>query len=339
MMPTVIPASLDLLWAVHISDGVLAGPWLAGGFVVAGLLAVLGAWRMREEEIPRVAVMTSAFFIASLMHVKVPGTSVHLLLNGLVGVVLGRRAAVAIPVGLLLQELLIGHGGFSTLGINSCIMVLPALLAWLLFAALQRLPWLRQPWFRTGLILMAAPLWVLSLVYTIALLASNLLLGHRLSQIASLHTEWADRITLHPLVLVVAVVLGVLAALLERRLDNAPEFALGLLIGGLTVLATVLLNAIVLLFGSLQPEAGPALALVMLALHLPVVVIEGVVLGFTVGFLARVKPEMLGWKTVPVVAGPQGLAAIRLVTNRESSALPVKADLSARAESRADPLI
>ena len=28
--------------------------------------------------------------------------------------------------------------------------------------------------------------------------------------------------------------------------------------------------------------------------HLPIAVVEGIVLGFTVGFLAKVKPEMLG---------------------------------------------
>ncbi|HZY88254.1 MAG TPA: energy-coupling factor ABC transporter permease, partial [Gemmataceae bacterium] len=80
------------LWAVHISDGVLTWPWWAGGFAVAGLLALLASWRVRDEEIPRIAVLTAAFFVASLIHVRVGPTSVHLLLNGLVGVVLGRRA-------------------------------------------------------------------------------------------------------------------------------------------------------------------------------------------------------------------------------------------------------
>jgi hypothetical protein len=35
--------------------------------------------------------------------------------------------------------------------------------------------------------------------------------------------------------------------------------------------------------------------LILLIAHLPLAVLEGVVLGFTVGFLARVKPAMLGW--------------------------------------------
>src|SRR5262245_32571596 len=133
--------SLSPLFAVHIADGVVTPVWLGGGAAPVGGLALLGAWRIREEQVPQVAVLTAAFFVASLIHVRVGPTSVHLLLNGLVGVVLGRRAALAIPVGLFLQAALIGHGGFTTLGINSCVMTLPALLAWLVFGGLRRLPW------------------------------------------------------------------------------------------------------------------------------------------------------------------------------------------------------
>src|SRR5215470_13163727 len=105
--------------AVHISDGVLAVPWLGGGFALAALLVVIGALYVRDEEIPRIALLTAAFFVASLLHIRVGPTSVHLLLNGLVGAVLGRRAPLAILVGLFLQVALIGHGGFLTLGVNT----------------------------------------------------------------------------------------------------------------------------------------------------------------------------------------------------------------------------
>ena len=50
---------LSPLFAVHISDGVLQPSWEWGGFAVAALLALFGAWRIRDEEIPRVAVMTA----------------------------------------------------------------------------------------------------------------------------------------------------------------------------------------------------------------------------------------------------------------------------------------
>src|SRR5690348_3625529 len=116
-----------MLFAVHISDGVLTWPWLAGGFAVAAALLTLGAWRLRDEEIPRIAILTAAFFIASLIHIRVGPTSIHLLLSGLVGVVLGPRAGLAIAVGLVLQVLLIQHGGYGTLGVNTFVMALPAL--------------------------------------------------------------------------------------------------------------------------------------------------------------------------------------------------------------------
>jgi cobalt/nickel transport system permease protein len=136
------------LFAVHILDGALQWPWLVGGFVGAGLLTWLATWRLREEEIPRVAVMSSAFFVATLIHVPLPPTSAHLLLNGLVGVILGRRTALAIVPGLLLQALLLGHGGLSTLGLNACIMILPALGAWGVFELVRQMGWLSATWSR-----------------------------------------------------------------------------------------------------------------------------------------------------------------------------------------------
>jgi cobalt/nickel transport system permease protein len=293
---------LSPLLAVHISDGVLTAPWLAGGFGLAAVLALAGAWRIRDEEIPRVALLTAAFFVASLLHVPVGPSSAHLLLNGLVGVVLGWRAALAIPVGLFLQAALIGHGGFLALGVNSCIMVLPALLAWQLFALLRRVPWVRQPWFRSVLVGVSTLVWTLSLVYSV-----TLLLGNGLSQLPRPDTTWADYLTFHPLTLAAALAVAAVAAWAERRLENAPEFPVGLLVGEVSVLATVLLQCLALVGGG--PEDFHRLAMINFVIHLPIAVVEGIVLGFTVGFLVRVKPEMLGWvETVP--ATPTGAPAV-----------------------------
>lgn len=274
------------LLAVHIPDYVLAWPWWSAGFVGAAALALLGLWRIRDEEIPQVALLTSAFFVASLIHVKVGPTSVHLLLTGLMGVVLGRRAGLAILVGLFLQAALMQHGGYTTVGINACIMGVPALLAWLAFAGLQRCPWARAPWFRGGLVGASVFVWALGLVYSAVLLYTN-----RLDRLSDLRTTWANRVTFHPATVVAASMLSLLAAWAERRLENAPEFPLGLLVGELAVLATVLLNGLVLVWGG--GENWPSLVLVTLGPHLVIAVVEGVVLGFTVGFLARVKPVML----------------------------------------------
>src|SRR5207248_11391630 len=108
-------------------------------------------------------------------------------------------------------------------------------------------------------------------------------------------TTRAERVTFHPAVLGAALVLAILTAWAEHRLENAPEFPLGLLVGELSVLMTVFLNGLVLYFGGLEKEGWRLLALMLFVLHLPIAVIEGTVLGFVVGFLARVKPEMIGW--------------------------------------------
>jgi ABC-type Co2+ transport system permease subunit len=277
------------LWAVHISDGILSVPWLIGGFIVAALLAARGAWRIRDEEIPQVALLTAAFFVASLLHIRVPPTSVHLLLNGLVGVVLGWRAALAIPVGIFLQAALLGHGGMTTIGVNSCVMTLPALLASYLFAGLQRIPWVQRPWFRGLLVAVSIGAWLLSTVYSLALLATQ-----DLSHLSTLDTARADALTFHPLTLACAALLAAIAAYGERRMENGPEFPLGLLVGEVAVLTTALLNSVVLVWGG--REDWRVLALLVFVAHLPVAVVEGIIVGFTVSFLARVKPELLGCK-------------------------------------------
>jgi cobalt/nickel transport system permease protein len=204
--------------AVHIQDGLLCTSWLVGGFLMATLLAVAASYRIRDEEIPRVALLSAAFFVATLMHISVGPTSVHLLLGGLVGIVLGRRAPLAILIGIVLQAALFGHGGFTTIGVNASVQMIPALLAAGLFAALCRIP---------------------------------------------------------P----------------ARRRDSTALWIIGCLIGMISVLATLALNALVLFWGG---EANWSLVvMVQFYCHLPIVLIEGIVLGFTVAFLVRVKPEML----------------------------------------------
>jgi cobalt/nickel transport system permease protein len=297
-----MPAPFDFsLLAVHISDGVLTAQWWMGGFAVAALLALFGAWHIRDEEIPKVALVTAVFFVASLIHVRLPPTSVHLLLNGLVGVVLGRRAALAIPVGLAMQAALLFHGGFTTIGINSCVMAVPALFAGQLFRMLRALPWLGRPWFRGTLVATGSAAWTLCLVYTVVFISTNPLRALGPND-PPLDPYWANALTFHPLTLTVVIALSAAFAWVERRMENAPEFPLGLLVGEFAVLATAFLNCLVLSWGG--QEDWHALALLVFVAHLPIAVIEGVVLGFTVGFLARVKPDLLGWHGEEAKAKP-----------------------------------
>src|SRR5680860_179798 len=95
----------------HIPDGVLATPILIGGAVVSVIAVSIAVRRLQPEQIPQAAVMASAFFVASLISVPVGVSSVHLILNGLMGLVLGWAAVPAILVALLLQTIFFGYGG------------------------------------------------------------------------------------------------------------------------------------------------------------------------------------------------------------------------------------
>lgn len=118
---------------MHISDGVLSAPvWVSGYAAAAGIIAA-SIKKIKVDNMPKVAVMTSAFFVASLIHVPLGPTSVHLILNGLVGIILGPAAFISIFVGLVLQAFLFQHGGITTIGINSIMMGTPALLAYKIF--------------------------------------------------------------------------------------------------------------------------------------------------------------------------------------------------------------
>lgn len=113
---------------MHISEGVLSPPVLGAGAALATLGLAYGLRRMPWHMVISVGLASSAFFVASLIHVPLGPGSVHLILNGLMGAVLGWAAFPAITVALLLQALLLHFGGITTLGVNACIMAFPAVI-------------------------------------------------------------------------------------------------------------------------------------------------------------------------------------------------------------------
>ncbi len=129
---------------MHISEGVLAAPVLVAGGAVALAGTSLGLKRIEFDTIPQVAVLSASFFVASLIHVPLGPSSVHLLLNGLVGLLLGWAAFPAILVALLLQAVLFQFGGLTSLGVNTCVMAIPAVAAYAIFAspARSKTPWI-----------------------------------------------------------------------------------------------------------------------------------------------------------------------------------------------------
>ncbi|WP_417819893.1 cobalt transporter CbiM [Terasakiella sp.] len=113
---------------MHIVDGALSNDVvIAGGILAVGGIA-LGLKKMDMEKIPAAGIMAATFFVASLIHVPIGPSSVHLIMNGLAGLILGWTAFPALFVGLLLQALFFGYGGVTVLGVNTVAIALPAVL-------------------------------------------------------------------------------------------------------------------------------------------------------------------------------------------------------------------
>jgi cobalt/nickel transport system permease protein len=123
---------------MHIPDGILPASVSVAGYATAGAATWYSLRKINQREnpqegVPPAALLTAAFIVASWIHIPVPPTSVHLVLNGLLGVVLGYYAFPAILIGLFFQAILFQHGGLSTLGVNATMLGVPALLAYFVF--------------------------------------------------------------------------------------------------------------------------------------------------------------------------------------------------------------
>jgi len=123
---------------MHIPDGILPAAVCAAGYATAGAATWHSLRKINQKEnpqegIPKASLLTAAFFVASWIHIPVPPTSVHLVLNGLMGAVLGYYAFPAILIGLFFQAVMFQHGGLTTLGVNAVVMGVPALLSYYIF--------------------------------------------------------------------------------------------------------------------------------------------------------------------------------------------------------------
>jgi cobalt/nickel transport system permease protein len=123
---------------MHISEGVLSGPVLLSGAAMAAAGTAVGLKKLDYDEIARTGMLSGVFFVASLVHVPLGPTSVHLILNGIVGLLLGWAAFPAILVALALQAVFFQFGGITSLGVNTVIMALPAVGCYYVFAPLLR---------------------------------------------------------------------------------------------------------------------------------------------------------------------------------------------------------
>jgi cobalt/nickel transport system permease protein len=115
---------------MHISEGYLSGPVLISGAALAAAGCAVGLKKLDYEQIAQAGILAAAFFVASLVHVPIGPSSAHLIMNGMVGVLLGWGAFPVILAALLLQGIFFQFGGITTLGVNTIIMAGPAVLVY-----------------------------------------------------------------------------------------------------------------------------------------------------------------------------------------------------------------
>lgn len=122
---------------MHISEGVLSPSILASGGALAFAGTAVGLKKLDYDKVMNVSLLTATFFVASLIHVPIGPGSVHLILGGLMGILLGWSCFPVILVALFLQMIFFQYGGLVVLGTNTTIMALPAVTCFYLF----------RPWF------------------------------------------------------------------------------------------------------------------------------------------------------------------------------------------------
>ena len=118
---------------MHISEGVLSAPVLGAGAALSAVGMTIGLKKLDYDRLPQTAILAAGFFVASLVHVPIGPAKAHLVLNGLLGLILGWAAFPAIFVGLVLQAVLFQYGGLTSLGVNTFSMAFAALLAYWVF--------------------------------------------------------------------------------------------------------------------------------------------------------------------------------------------------------------
>ncbi|MDR1575157.1 MAG: cobalt transporter CbiM [Treponema sp.] len=118
---------------MHISEGVLSPPVLAAGWALAAGALSVGLKKTPVEKLPETALVSAALFLASLVHVPLGPSSIHLTLLGLAGMLLGWSAFPALFIALFLQGLLFQFGGLLSLGVNTAVMGIAALAGYYVF--------------------------------------------------------------------------------------------------------------------------------------------------------------------------------------------------------------
>ncbi|MBT9317789.1 cobalt transporter CbiM [Leptothoe spongobia] len=215
---------------MHIPDGFIPPQVCIVGYGLSGLIT----WHCLRQvqrhpdpaaQMPKASLLAAAFFVVTSIQIPLPPMSLHLVLSGLLGAVLGYYAFLAILIGLFFQALFLGHGGLSTLGVNSLIIGIPALVGYGIFHLRRWLPRALTPSVRDGIsgFLAGAIGMMLAVTIFISLLIFAIPVGFDAA------TERMALLTLGiahgPLVLVEGIFTALLVTFLRR---TKPELLTGL---------------------------------------------------------------------------------------------------------------
>lgn len=123
---------------MHISEGILSSGMLVTGWAgsVAGIS--YGLRKTDPDKIIKTALISSAFFLASLVNVRIGPSSTHLTLLAPIGLILGSAVFPAVFTALLLQAVLFHFGGIVVLGANTFIIGTASLSVYILFGQIIR---------------------------------------------------------------------------------------------------------------------------------------------------------------------------------------------------------
>jgi cobalt/nickel transport system permease protein len=129
---------------MHIPDGLMDPTVSAIGWieflVVLGAVLLLAGNRVKEKNLPRVAVLSAGIFVAQMLNFPVGGgTTGHLVGGALFAIIAGPTVAIiGMTVVLLIQALMFGDGGITALGLNALnIAVIAPLTGWGVYTLLK----------------------------------------------------------------------------------------------------------------------------------------------------------------------------------------------------------
>ncbi|MEW5921540.1 MAG: energy-coupling factor ABC transporter permease [Bacillota bacterium] len=120
---------------MHIPDGLISPAISATGYALSLGVAIpifLKA-RLLTSRMTRISLVAAVVFVSSLIHIPMGFTSVHFTFAPMAGILLGPSSFIAVSLAIFLQWLLLGHGGITTMGINTLTMGSSALIGCYLF--------------------------------------------------------------------------------------------------------------------------------------------------------------------------------------------------------------